>query len=360
MSECVLFLASSCEDVCEWLQTFRICTAKDIDAFKLHDVDGYRLLHFVDKTELKDLLTVQNKDNHRAVYNAIRRIRRQSFLHKHMPNDNFYQRFAHDEYSEAFSEQITKNKNVKSSLKERIRQYIGELPPNTSVDRIEILPHHARYTRFLQQIESAQYKQTQSEFQLQLQQELNLDERISVHKRLVDLAKTVQHEQEPYLARLWYGCSRSKLKEPMAGREIILKKKANGWFGNGIYLSSTAKDASVSTGSNECLILCYAILLNPFPIITDDARPNTPPEKFRFYNCEKHANYRCHYVPVGLAHSESPLDIRPPPEGVAKAIFDQVVIFDQNDILPVAVVHLKSTSQSSPMPPHMTSTESLV
>lgn len=334
-------LASTCEDVCRWIHALVKCGEKRLDVFKRYDIDGYRILHFVDEDTLKSLLKMSHVSASSILYKALRSTRRKLQLHKQMPSKVFYEQFIHDEYSE-----ISNQGN--RYFDHNIDQFIGKLPSNIMIDYIEVLQNKDRYTHFLQQIKSAEYKQTLSNFQLKLERESNIDERLRVFDRCRNLTNTVQHSQKISLVRLWYSSSRSEVGTPIMKKDIILQKKYNGWFGNGIYLSSTAKDTNITTGLNECLIMCYAILLNPFPIIADDAHPDVQPEKFRFFNCEKNMNYRCHYVPVCSSHSNSSSDHHPPEAGVDKATFDQVVMFNQNDILPLVIFHLRPKIQSSP------------
>ena len=63
---------------------------------------------------------------------------------------------------------------------------------------------------------------------------------------------------------------------------------------------------------------------------------------FRFHGRGSHANYQCHYIPVKPMEIGTTFDFRPPPRGVDDAAFDEIVIFQQTDILHQVIVHLKS------------------
>ncbi|CAF1533904.1 unnamed protein product, partial [Adineta steineri] len=93
-------------------------------------------------------------------------------------------------------------------------------------------------------------------------------------------------------------------------------------------------------------IMCYVLVLNPFPVIYDDAPEDVKPEKFRFYGRGNHRTFQCHYIPV--SGKESTMDFRPPLEGVDHAGYDELVVFESANILPQIVVHLKTPGPLSP------------
>jgi hypothetical protein len=93
--------------------------------------------------------------------------------------------------------------------------------------------------------------------------------------------------------------------------------------------------------------MCYVVLLNPFPVITDDAPPLVPSKSFRFYGAGNYANYQCHYIPVAPINEDTSWNFRPPPNGVQDATYDEFAIFQQSDILPQVIVHLKPGNTSS-------------
>jgi hypothetical protein len=93
--------------------------------------------------------------------------------------------------------------------------------------------------------------------------------------------------------------------------------------------------------------MCYVVLLNPCPVITDDAPPSVSGKSFRFYSTGNYANYQCHYIPVASVNEDTSWNFRPPPSGVQNAPFDEFAIFQQADILPQVIVHLKPENTTS-------------
>jgi hypothetical protein len=114
-----------------------------------------------------------------------------------------------------------------------------------------------------------------------------------------------------------------------------------------MYFTSSAEYAAKYTNPTGCLIMCYVVLLNPFPVITNDAPPGVSSKNFRFYGTGNYSNYQCHYVPVAPVSEDTSWNFRPPPNGIKDARFDEFAIFQQADILPQVIVHLKPGTSSS-------------
>lgn len=83
---------------------------------------------------------------------------------------------------------------------------------------------------------------------------------------------------------------------------------------SGIYFS-TDPGYSVRYGQDSiCLIMCYVIALNPYPVIKDDALSSS---QLIFAGKANYKNYGCHYVPViPYGDEKTTKDFRPPPIGL--------------------------------------------
>jgi hypothetical protein len=140
---------------------------------------------------------------------------------------------------------------------------------------------------------------------------------------------------------------RCRLPKLLSNGFAALSKLDNGWFGAAMYFTSSAEYAAKYTNSNGCLIMCYVVSLNPFPVITDDAPPGTSSSDFSFYGRGNYSNYQCHYIPVAPGNDDTSCAFCPPPNGVQDARYDELAVFQQADILPQVVVHLKPQFTSS-------------
>ncbi|CAF3930201.1 unnamed protein product [Rotaria sp. Silwood1] len=116
----------------------------------------------------------------------------------------------------------------------------------------------------------------------------------------------------------------------------------DGWYGKAMYFTSSAKYATRYSGKHGCLVMCYVLLLNPFPVVTADAGSHIPPERFRFYGKGNYKNYQCHYIPVSPVGGKDTMDYRPPPSGdVDDAAYDELAIFQEAHVLPQIVIHFE-------------------
>jgi len=146
----------------------------------------------------------------------------------------------------------------------------------------------------------------------------------------------VQHNRSAKIIRAWHGTTldvaRSILNVGFASLAIL----DGGWFGNGIYFSTYPEYAFryCMNKNDPCLVMCYLLLVNPYPIIYDDAKSAN---HLVFWNKGNYKNYGCNYVPV-VQYDD--VDFRPPKEGM-QANYDEVVIFQENHILAHAVIALK-------------------
>lgn len=135
---------------------------------------------------------------------------------------------------------------------------------------------------------------------------------------------------------------------------ICLLFCCEGWFGKGIYFTSHAQYAAqyCKDKKEPCLILCYLLAASPYPIIEEDAPRSLAmdeAQKFRFFAKGAHGKFSCHYVRVGPCEpGPDCMDFRPPPaeqDGYddvisERALFDEIVIFQEAHILPQAIVYL--------------------
>ncbi|CAF1463299.1 unnamed protein product [Adineta steineri] len=196
---------------------------------------------------------------------------------------------------------------------------------------------------FLQQLESIENKQQQAVFQPQLNVENSREERQRVLNRLDTLCQQVSHNRSVRIIRMWHGCRQNILPNLLSDGFSTLGFLDDGWFGKAMYFTSSAKYATRYCGqTGGCLIMCYLLLLNPFPVTRTDAPPAVSPNRFRFYGKGNYKNYQCHYIPVSPVGGPNTQDYRPPSSGnVDDAEYDELAIFQEANILPQVVIHFQ-------------------
>ncbi|CAF0899181.1 unnamed protein product [Didymodactylos carnosus] len=227
------------------------------------------------------------------------------------------------------------------NLVDRIRVWLGSLPSSYKIDQIEVISNSARYRMFTGQMEVVENRQDQPAFQPRLSEESSPKERLNVLERLDSLCNQVAHNRKARIVRMWHGCKREILSNLLSDGFATLGTLDAGWYGKAMYFTSSAKYAARYSGECGCLILCYVLILNPFPVVASDAPLNVAPEEFRFYGKGNYRNYQCHYIPVSPVGNQRLMNYRPPPAGIDHAMFDELAIFQEANILPQIVVHFK-------------------
>jgi hypothetical protein len=331
-----------------------------IHGFQQHNINGHRLLNFVDDDALKEF-GVTSSHNRRVIIFSIRQLRDKhapSMISNNAPVRDFYSEYLGDFVPRLRLTDSTYPHTMSCVLKplqdkahlvlyDQIINWLEPLPFGIDIDKIELVHNPQTYRMFLQQMNRTERQQTQDAFQPHLDMESNPTERRNVLDRLQTLIQQVNHNRKASVVRLWHGCKRDIVSQLVSDGFAALSQLDNGWFGKAMYFTSSAEYAAKYTDPTGCLIMCYVVLLNPFPVITDDAPPLVPSKTFRFYGTGNYANYQCHYIPVAPVNEDTWWNFRPPPNGVQDATFDEFAIFQQSDILPQVIVHLKPGTTSS-------------
>ena len=324
-----------------------------VTRFQQRNVNGHYLLHSINNVTISQL-GVKNANDRLNILIAIEQLKikhvAMSSSYTTLEND-FYNEFEGDfvppaqlpdtKYPNTLSCALKPQENeVHRKLFTKILKWIEPLPPNIDIDYIEMVHNKELYRMFLQQIKRTEESQKQQEFQPNLKEEINPTERKRVLDRLQSLTEHVHHNRSASIVRVWYTCKRTDISKLLSDGFAALGESDKG-FGTGMYVTSSAGYATNDMKPNECLVMCYVVLLNPFPIITDDAPPGVPRTKFRFYGSRNHSNYQCHYIPVAPIDEATSWNYLPPLRGARHAAFDEFVVFQEYDILPQVIVYLK-------------------
>ncbi|CAF5047163.1 unnamed protein product, partial [Rotaria sp. Silwood1] len=190
-------LSWSCDDVCAWIQSWGEIYSTYIDGFKRHNVDGYRLLHFVDNKTLREF-GVESLFNRRVILNGIENLKKLCGiqLSSSIPtlddyDDEFDGDFFHPLYLSDTTYPNTMScilqplqNNIHLKLYNRILKWLGPLPNDIDIDKIELIHNADLHRMFLQQIKRTERRQKQQEFQPNLNAESNPIERKKVLNRL--------------------------------------------------------------------------------------------------------------------------------------------------------------------------------
>ncbi|CAF1379724.1 unnamed protein product, partial [Didymodactylos carnosus] len=341
------------DDVCRWVRSLGTAYEEYISKFQSHGIDGRTLIEAIDDEGLQEI-GIPVKIHRRKILLTLSKLKQDTAAENSDAIESkrtFYDGFDGDFTLPVHRDELSENRydkvsscqiSTNSELYARISGWIGSLPSGRTIEKIEIVSNAARYRLFLAQMESVEKRQDKPAFQAHLSSESNPEERQRVLDRLSTLCQQVSHNRRARIVRMWHGCRTSTLEDLLRDGFTALGRLDDGWYGKAMYFTSSAKYAThYIEGTDGCLILCYVIILNPFPVIADDALPNVSPNKFRFYGRGNHKRYQCHYALVSPTDGENTADCRPPPSGINDAVYDELAVFQEVNILPQIVVHLK-------------------
>jgi len=191
-------------------------------------------------------------------------------------------------------------------------------------------------------------------------------------------AKRVMHNRTAEFARVWLCTYQQQVGTVLADGVASIAMRPNGWYGRGMYFSTSAihalnmfrahqhlqqkqvastiaTSATPSTGTAAncptspacCLVMCYALLTRAYPVVAVDAPPApTPPTAFRFYGADAYSSqFGAHYslvVPVPVT-SDTTTTSTPeyrPALHARDAVYDELVVFNDAHILPQLIINL--------------------
>eukprot|EP00026_Physarum_polycephalum_P000707 Phypoly_transcript_00708.p1 GENE.Phypoly_transcript_00708~~Phypoly_transcript_00708.p1 ORF type:complete len:1240 (+),score=205.52 Phypoly_transcript_00708:184-3903(+) len=149
----------------------------------------------------------------------------------------------------------------------------------------------------------------------------------------IKLLPQVKHNRGVQIIRAWHGTTYPVARSIMEHGFGSLAVLDEGWFGKGIYFTSFPEYAEryCTSKQDPCLILCYLVIFNPYPLVYEDAA-----DQLIFEGKGNYRNFQSHYVPVS---KYSEVDFRPPKPGTTPE-FDEIVIFQESHILPHAIIKL--------------------
>jgi len=224
---------------------------------------------------------------------------------------------------------------------------------SAEVESIDLIQTASTRRVFYNEIEKCEERQKMPEFQVDLSQISGGPQRKEIKSELEKHASKTNHNRGVSIVRAWHGTSLESAHKILRSGFANLATLDDGWFGKGIYFTTHPEYGFhyCKNKSQPCLILCYVIMFNPYPVIWDDAK-STDPNDMMLLGKANYRNFGCHYVPV-IKYDN--VDFRPPQPG-KKAEFDELVIFQESHILPYALVSVEKKKLPAPIPSATTST----
>ena len=313
------------ENVFDWFRSLGEKYEGCAKFFRDKGVDGTYLLLSIDDQILRRFGITD--PNHRV--SILQRI---DWL-KFNVSGNFYNEFKDDEFNEIpHMLNLGKTANDTRNLSEKekrgrgrlYKNIVQELPERLNYDNIVFINNEDRYRIFLQQIMSAEHQKREHNQRFTGDRQTPDEER-KMFGRLNKLTRQVHHHWQVSIVRGWFTCSRAE------GQRIEDKRKS---IRETIYLKSSARYAAEivdENETNECLVMCYAIIRDPYPVILQ----NGSPARYRFYSkgTPDQSN--------SSSESRRTIDFGRKPEEIEDGIYDEFVSDVPDDISYQVVIYLK-------------------
>jgi len=220
-----------------------------------------------------------------------------------------------------------------------IKTYITPILADYKIDTIHLISSTGTLQAFYKEIKKCEARSTSPSFQLP--NDLSLERR-SILYSLECHPCLALHNRNVKIMRAWHGTSVAVAHRVMNEGFANLATMDAGWFGKGIYFTTHPKYALkyCENMADPCLVLCYIILFNPYPVVWEDAKSQSD---MLLAGKANHQNFGCHYVPVvEYGHQ----DFRPPGPG-RTAKFDEIVIFQESHILPYAMITIREATKEN-------------
>ncbi len=123
-----------------------------------------------------------------------------------------------------------------------------------------------------------------------------------------------------------------------------------GFFGSGIYFTSSARYAADIYSSGH-LLLAWVSMRSPYPVIEEEG-PDTPSDRDKLQGGPAFENYDAHYVPIIAVNTSNPIcSTYTPCRKDQIPMWDEVVVFQKSQTLPRFYVELMVTLPTTPVSP---------
>lgn len=338
------------EEVCRWLEKIGVNDRKSLDTFKNHRISGRELLAWIGTDQLYEM-GLSNHLNHQRILEGI------ADLKKHVSDHND-ESTGDEDYVPLMRMLRTNQRHGNHCILEPERddthqrifqkllgwtQFINHL---VRVTRIVLLDDPNRFKAFMKQMSTFSNKKTPNGLQ-STQSYLTGDSRMNkVTNRVKKLARQVNGPRSIDIVRVWYTCQKIHAEE-------IIK---NGFSGinrlrfrnpqKGICFSSSALCALQDLERDDCLIMCYLLVPDPYPVLIDNQSRKNLDSRYCFFNNQTHADYRQQSPSLFFGTNYRPSTTNFTVTNSTDGLYDKFVTFDPNDVIPHAIIFLSVPRQN--------------
>ena len=328
----------STEDIHRWLKSRGITNDQTLAALRKSQIKGPDLLR-IERPEDFQRFGLGNPRDYNPIHSVIEQLKKKAPA---QPNDQ------RDEAiylpSKSIFGSTTRERGIyqlqphlndqDSAIYSRIREWIGNLPGTTNVDRIELFYDSNRTRKFVERIRMVEDQKAESVFRLSALTHFDPTDQKRASERLQMLSKQVGHSHSVPVVQGWYWCRRQDLDN------VLNKEKPLPY---GFTFASSASYAAQSTEPSECVVMSHLVLSDLVPALLDGSG-----HCFRFISNANRASSSLTVTATNPRRvgSASVAGRRPLKEDLKEGLYDEFVVFDPETILDYAVIHLKPTITS--------------
>jgi len=220
------------------------------------------------------------------------------------------------------------------------------------IGKVFLVWNRTHQRMFEGRIKLLSFRSSQPAFQPKWHQDTHASQRKSIHSRFVNYTKQFSPQPEDKGVSIfagWHGTSKEVVSQICSGGFASLATTDQGFFGKGLYFTNSIDYAQRVYSKGNILLLCWIATSNLFPVIFDDMSDLLGKPHFQ--------NYDSHYVPVCPSNPNNPNEVvynacKPQQQPV----YDEFVVFDESQVFPRYIVHLRELESSS-KPPQQSSTK---
>lgn len=334
------------EEVCRWLEKIGVNDRKSLDTFKRNRISGRELLAWAGTDQLYKM-GLSNHLNHQLILEGIADLKKHVSDHNdESTSDGDYvplmrmlgRNWSHLKHCTLEPERYGTHERI-------FRKLLGwtrSIDDFVRMTKIELVDDPDRFEAFMEQMKTFEKQKTQNRFR-STQGYQNGD---SVMTKLTDrvkkLARHVNGQPSIDIIRVWYTCQKHHAEEIIKNEffAINLFKLRNPQ--KGICFSSSALCAVQDMQPDDCLIMCYLLVPDPFPVLINNQSGRNSDRQYCFFNNQIHRDYQQQSLSSLRRANDRPSNTILNTTSNTDGLYDKFVTYDPNDVIPHAIIFLSN------------------
>ena len=338
------------EEVCRWLEKIGVNDRKSLDTFKNHRISGRELLAWIGTDRLYEM-GLSNHLNHQRILEGIADLKKHVSDHNDESTSNedyvpLMRRLGRNQRHGNHCILEPERDDTHQRIFQKVLGWSRSINDLVHVTKIELVDDPDRFDAFMKQMNTFEKQKKQGRFRSTPGYHNGDSGMNKGADRVKKLARQVNGQQSIDIVRVWYTCQKIHAEE-------IIK---NGFSGinrlrfrnpqKGICFSSSALCALQDMERYDCLIMCYLLVPDPYPVLIDNQSRRNLDSRYCFFNNQTHADYRQQSPSLFFGTNYRPLNTNFTVTNSTDGSYDKFVTFDPNDVIPHAIIFLSVRRQN--------------